>query len=91
VRAALGADGRRLRALVLREIMLLLGAGLALGLCAVVVLGRALSAVLYQVHAADPLSLLLVMVVLSVTAVLAGWLPARRASRVPPMEALRDR
>jgi len=91
VRAALGADGRRLRVLVLRKMMLLLATGLALGLCAVVALGQALSAVLYQVHPADPLSLSLVTVVLGVTALLAGWLPARRASRVPPMEALRDR
>ncbi|HEX5459747.1 MAG TPA: ADOP family duplicated permease [Steroidobacteraceae bacterium] len=91
VRAALGADGRRLSTLVLREILLLLAIGLAIGLCAVVALGRALSAVLYQVHPVDPLSLVLVIVVLSVTAVLASWLPARRASRVPPMEALRDR
>ena len=91
VRAALGADGRRLRALVLREIALLLATGLALGLCAVVALGRALSAVLYDVHAADPASMAVVVVVLSATAVFAGWLPARRASRVPPMEALRDR
>src|SRR6185437_8608008 len=48
VRAALGADGRRLRVLVLRKMMLLLATGLALGLCAVVALGQALSAVLYQ-------------------------------------------
>lgn len=91
IRAALGADGNRLRAQVLREVMMLLGVGLAVGLCGVVALGRVLSAVLYEVHAADPPSLLLVAVVLSITAILAGWIPARRASRVPPMEALRDR
>jgi putative ABC transport system permease protein len=91
VRAALGADGRRLRALVLREVAVLLIIGLAVGLCGIVALGRVLSAVLYDVHAADPPSIVLVVLVLSVTAVLAGWIPARRASRVPPMEALRDR
>jgi predicted permease len=91
VRAALGADGRRLRALVLREVMVLLLIGLAVGLCGVVALGQALSAVLYEVHAADPPSMVLVVLVLSVTALLAGWIPARRASRVAPMEALRDR
>lgn len=91
IRAALGADGRRLRALVLREAIELLAIGLAVGLCGVVALGRVLSAVLYDVHAADPPSLVLVVVVLSVTAVLASWIPARRASRVAPMEALRDR
>lgn len=91
VRAALGADGGRLRALVLREVLVLLVSGLAVGICGVIALGRALSAMLYGVHAADPPSLALVVVVLSVTAVLAGWIPARRAGRVPPMEALRDR
>lgn len=90
IRAALGADGGRLRGLVLREVMLVLVIGLAVGLCGVVALGRLLSAVLYDVHAADPPSLVLVAIVLSVTATLAGWIPARRASRVPPMEALRD-
>jgi ABC-type antimicrobial peptide transport system permease subunit len=91
VRAALGADGRRLSALVLREVVVLLIIGLAVGLCGVVALGRVLSTVLYDVHAADPPSMALVVLVLSATAVLAGWLPVRRASRVPPMEALRDR
>lgn len=91
IRAALGADSSRLRTLVLREVMVLLAIGLGVGLCAVVALGRALSAVLYEVHAVDPLTLILVMIVLSVTTMLAGWIPARRASRVPPMEALRGR
>lgn len=91
IRAALGADAGRLRRLVLREVSLLLAVGLAVGLCGVVALGGVLSAVLYDVHAADPPSLILVVVVLSVTAMLAGWIPALRASRVPPMEALRDR
>lgn len=89
IRAALGADSVQLRKLVLREVAVLLAIGLAIGLCGIVALGRGLSSVLYEVHAADPLSLALVLVVLSLTAVLAGWIPARRASRVPPMEALR--
>lgn len=91
IRAALGADGSRLSALVLREVTLLLVIGLAIGLCGVVALGRVLSATLYRVHAADPPSLVVVLVLLSVTAVLAGWIPAWRASRVPPIDALRER
>lgn len=91
IRGALGADASRLRSLVLREAAVLLAIGLAVGICGVVALGRVLSSVLYEVRAADPPSLVLVVVVLSVTTVLAGWIPARRASRVPPMEALRDR
>ncbi|MGA7540918.1 MAG: ADOP family duplicated permease [Steroidobacteraceae bacterium] len=91
IRAALGADGERLRTLVLREVIVLLVIGLTIGLCGVVALGRLLSSLLYGVRAADPSSLILVLVVLSLAALLAGWIPARRASRVPPMEALRDR
>lgn len=90
VRAALGADASRLQALVLREVAVLLAVGLAVGICGVIAMGRVLASVLYQVHAADPPSLALVVIVLSVTAVLAGWIPARRASRIPPLEALRD-
>jgi putative ABC transport system permease protein len=91
VRAALGADGRRLRVMVLREVLVLLAVGLAVGLSGVVALGHVLSSFLYHVHPADPASLILVLVVLSGTAVLAGWLPAQRAGRVNPVEALRDR
>lgn len=91
IRAALGADGSRLRSLVVREVIVLLAIGLGIGLCGVVALGRVLSTMLYEVHAADPASLILVVVVLSTTALLAGWIPARRASRVQPMDAMRDR
>jgi putative ABC transport system permease protein len=91
IRAALGADGSRLRALVLREVLVLLAIGLGVGLCAVVALGRLVSAALYDVQATDLSSLVLAVVVLSTSALLAGWIPALRASRVPPMEALRDR
>ena len=91
LRAALGADRARLRRLVLREAVWLLLLGSALGACGVVALGRVFSASFYGVPAADPLSLLLVGTVLGLITLLAGWLPARRASRVSPMEALRDR
>ncbi len=91
LRAALGADRAQLRGLVLREAGWLLLLGSVLGVCGVVVLGRLFSASLYDMQGADPLSLLLVVVVLGVITLLAGWLPALRASRVPPMEALRDR
>ena len=91
LRAALGADRTQLRGLVLREAGWLLLLGSVLGMCGVVVLGRLFSASLYDVPGADPFSLLLVVVVLGVITLLAGWLPAQRASRVPPMEALRDR
>ncbi len=91
LRAALGADGNRLRGLVLRQVTRLLLIGSALGLCSIVVVGRLFSAAFYGVRAADPISQLLVVTVLGLIALLAGWVPAQRASRVPPMEALRDR
>lgn len=91
MRAVLGADARRLRALLLRETIVLLAVGLSLGICGMVVLGRVFSAAFYDLRAADPPSLALVLVILSMTAVLAGWIPARSAGRVAPMEALRDR
>ena len=91
LRAALGADQSRLRRLVMREAGALLTLGSVLGSCGVVVLGRAFAASFYGVRATDPLSLLLVVVVLGVTTLLAGWLPAWRASQVPPTDALRDR
>jgi putative ABC transport system permease protein len=91
LRAALGADRSRLRALVLHEAGWLLLLGSILGLCSVVVLGRSLSAALYRVPPFDPLSLILVLTCLGVITLLAGWLPARRASGIPPMEALRNR
>ena len=91
LRAALGAESARLRGLVLREVTRLLLIGSVLGLCGVGVVGRVFSAAFYGVRPADPLSLFLVMTILCLTTLLAGWLPAWRASRIPPMEALRDR
>lgn len=91
LRAALGADAARLRRMVLREVGRLLALGSVFGVIAVIILGRVFSASFYDVRSADPLALMLVATVLGVIAMLAGWLPARRASRIPPVEALRDR
>ncbi len=91
IRAALGADRGQLLGLVLREIARLLVIGLVVGLVGVVVFGHVFSSTLYNVNMADPVSLFLVFVILSFTALAAGWIPAWRASRVPPMEALRER
>lgn len=91
IRAALGADRAKLLALVMREIAKLLVIGLVVGLIGVVIFGHLFSAALFDVNMADPVSLFLVFVILSFTALAAGWIPAWRASRVPPMEALRER
>jgi putative ABC transport system permease protein len=90
IRGALGATRNGLLGLVLRETLRLLAVGLAIGLAGTAVLGRMFAGVLYGVRMFDPLAMLLVLAVLSLTALLAGGIPAWRASRVPPMEAIRD-
>jgi hypothetical protein len=91
IRSALGATRKRLLALVLRDTLRLLVMGLATGLAGTAVLGSVFAGVLYGVRMFDPLAMLLVMSVLSATALLAGVFPAWRASRVSPVEALRER
>ena len=91
IRAALGADRSQLIGLVLSEIARLLLIGLIVGLIGVVLFGQVFSSALYDVSTADPMSLFLVFVILGFTALAAGWIPAWRASCVPPMEALRER
>lgn len=90
VRAALGADQAQLRLLVLQEIAKQLAIGVPLGLAAAVVLGRAFAATLNDAPSADLLSLSLVTLVLAAVTLAAGWIPAWRASRVSPLEALRQ-
>jgi putative ABC transport system permease protein len=89
VRMALGAFGRDVVWLVLREALLLLGVGLLVGLPAALALGRYAQSQLFGVHFADPLTLVLAVLSLAVSATLAGVIPARRASRVDPIRALR--
>ena len=89
VRVALGATGRHVRQLVLgvgvRHALLGCVLGLALGAAAT----RALRARLYGVEPFDPVTFAVVTLVLLATALLASWLPARRAAAIPPTEALR--
>ena len=89
IRAALGASARRLVRSVLGEGLRVVLAGLALGIGASLLLGRLLAPLLYQTSPRDPAVLLSVAAVLVVSAVLAILLPARRATRVDPSEALR--
>ena len=89
VRLALGASLGSIRMLVLRQGLTLAGIGVAVGLAAASVLtGQAVS-LLYNVTPTDPLSYTLVAVFLLGMAALASYVPARRAMRVNPMEALR--
>lgn len=90
LRMALGAEQSSVLSLILRQGLTLVGMGIAIGLAASFVLGRALRRMLYGVSAADPLSLVGASVVLIAVAMLACYLPARSASRVDPMLALRE-
>jgi putative ABC transport system permease protein len=89
VRMALGADSRRVLLLVLQEGLLLASAGLMLGLAGTYLVGRSMKSILYGVTAVDPVALAAVAAVLLLAAVLACYVPARRATRVDPMVALR--
>jgi putative ABC transport system permease protein len=89
VRLALGAMPAQIRAMMLRQGMRLLGAGLVLGFVGAVVLSRLVRSLLYGVSANDPLIYAVVTLVLICAALIACWLPARRASRVNPMVTLR--
>ncbi len=89
VRMALGADGRRVRALVLGQVGRLALAGGALGVAGALGVGRALGSLLYGLDGRDPAVVAGAAAVLAGVALGAGYLPARRASRVDPMCALR--
>ena len=89
IRAALGADRARLRAIVLREGVLLVGMGIALGLAGAFALGRAVAHLLVGVAPHDPLALSIAACVSAAAGFLASVLPARRAANADPLEALR--
>jgi predicted permease len=89
VRVALGAQHRDVLRLVMRRGFLLTGSGLAIGIGGTIALGRLVAGLLYGVRPADPATLLAVALFLAAVAALATYLPARRATRVDPMVALR--
>ncbi|HET9399408.1 MAG TPA: ABC transporter permease [Candidatus Acidoferrales bacterium] len=89
IRAALGARPAELLAMVLREAGVRAAIGLALGLAGAFWLSQLLSAFLFGVKARDPLTFVLAPVLLLAIALIATWLPARRAARVEPVTALR--
>ena len=89
VRMALGAQTRDVLQLVVRQGMAPVVAGLAIGIVATFGLGRLMAAQLYQVSAHNPLLLMAAATLLAITALLACLLPARRATHVNPVQALR--
>ena len=90
VRMALGAAQRSVLLLIMREGMLLVAAGIAIGLVAALGAGRLLARMLYGVSAGDPISVAGAALVLLAVALVACYLPARAASGLDPLAALRE-
>lgn len=89
IRMALGAKAKDIVRLVLRQGMLQIGIGLALGVGLAALLARGLEILLYGVGAWDPTTFLLIAAVIVATGLLATWIPALRATRLEPTTALR--
>jgi putative ABC transport system permease protein len=89
IRMALGAEAGRIQRLVIGQGMLLVGVGVLFGLLAARLLTHALGDLLFGVKPSDPATFALIALVLAGAALLACWLPARRAARVDPLIALR--
>jgi predicted permease len=90
VRIALGASRGRVIGLVLREAVVLLAIGLALGTACAIWAGQSAASLVYGLTARDPLTLGGAVALLAVVALVASYAPAWKASRLQPMDALRD-
>jgi predicted permease len=90
IRMALGAEQARVLRMVLGEVAILIGIGLAVGLGVALATTRFVTSFLYGIKSNDPVTLFLAASVLALVAAIAGFLPARRASRLDPMSALRE-
>jgi predicted permease len=90
IRMALGAQRRDVLKMVVREGFLLTVAGMGIGLAVALAVTRFVSSLLYGISAADPLTFAAVALILTGVALLASYIPARRASKLDPMVALRD-
>jgi ABC-type antimicrobial peptide transport system permease subunit len=90
VRMALGAQNREVQWMILRESLLLLGIGVILGVPATMAATRLVGAQLFGLTPSDPATFVAAVLAISTVALLAAYFPARRATRVDPMVALRE-
>ncbi len=89
IRLALGAQSANVRRMIMRESLVLLAIGTALGLPLAVMATRIVKEQLFAIDTVDPISFAVALLVVSLMTVIASWLPARRAARVDPVTALR--
>ena len=89
IRMALGAQRKNILLMVLRETMLMVAAGVAIGLPVAFVATRLISSMLFEMKVTDPITISMAIAVMLIVGLLAGFIPARRATRVNPMVALR--
>jgi len=90
IRMALGASARNLQAHIILQTLILAGIGLIIGLGGSLIMTRSLAALLFGVNSYDPASFIGTVIVLVVVATIAGYFPARRASQIDPINALRS-
>ena len=90
IRMALGADRAGIIAMILREAGALLGAGILIGVMLSVASARTAKSLLYGLTSYDPITLIAAVLLLAIVTVAASSLPARRASHLDPMVALRE-
>lgn len=90
IRMALGAQSTALKGMLLAQVLALVSAGIVLGLGGALAATRLMRSLLFGVSALDPVTFAAVPVALLLTGLLAGYLPARRVTRVDPMQALRS-
>jgi putative ABC transport system permease protein len=90
VRLALGADPASVAGMILRQGSLVAGAGIAAGLATAFAASRVIASLLYGISPRDPGVFATATVLLFAIALVACWLPARRAARLSPLEALRS-
>jgi ABC-type antimicrobial peptide transport system permease subunit len=86
---ALGADGSVVRRMVLRQVGMMTLVGGVIGIIAALGVGRWATSLLFQLEGHDPVVLVTSATVLAIVALAAGYVPALRASRIDPMQALR--
>ena len=90
IRMALGAQRSSVVWLIMRDVVVLLGLGIVLGLAGALASGRLVTSLLYGIRPNEPVQLAGAVVTLALATALAAYLPARRAARLDPMSALHD-